>query len=82
MIAPMDEPASDGRHARLRLTPIEVDVLRAFAAGMGIDAVADHLGLAPAMVRAHVLSAMAKLGARSKLEAVIAALRAGLIELG
>jgi DNA-binding CsgD family transcriptional regulator len=43
--------------------------------------VADRLGMDPDEVRRHLARAMAALGARSKLEAVVLALRAGLIDL-
>ena len=68
---------SDGeRHATDRWA-----VLRAMAAGLGTDQVAALLGIAPGAVRAHLRVAMAELGARSKLEAILLALRRGLIEL-
>jgi len=77
----MDERRPDGRHARVPLTRAELDILTASAAGMGTAEVAASLGLATDVVRAHVASAAATLGARSKLEAVILASRAGLIHL-
>ena len=44
------------------------------------EVAAARLGIAVHTVRTHVKNAMAKLGAHSKLEAVLAAIRLGLIE--
>src|SRR5829696_7527988 len=55
--------------------------LGASAIGLGVAEVADLLGLSPDAVRASIASAITKLGARSKLEAVVVALRGGLIEI-
>jgi DNA-binding CsgD family transcriptional regulator len=63
------------------LTELEYRVLRLSATGLLTHEVADQLGMDPDEVRRHVTSAMATLGARSKLEAVVLALRWGLIEL-
>ncbi len=62
------------------LTRRERDVLAASARGLGANGVARELGLPAAAVRAALASAIDKLGARSKLEAVVSALRDGLIE--
>jgi DNA-binding NarL/FixJ family response regulator len=58
----------------------ECDVLTLSARGMRVDEVVAELGLAEEEVRAVLASARAKLGARSKLEAVLIALRRGDIE--
>jgi DNA-binding NarL/FixJ family response regulator len=63
------------------LTEQEHAALTASAVGRDVDAVAEYLGLAPEAVHAALASAIGKLGARSKLEAVVIALRAGLIDL-
>ena len=63
------------------LTGLECRVLRLSAAGLLTGEVADRLAMGPDEVRRHVGGAMAALGARSKLEAVVLALRAGLVEL-
>ncbi len=55
-------------------------VLQLSAAGMLSGEVAERLGMAPDEVRRHLQAAMTALGARSKLEAVVLALRLGLIE--
>ena len=63
------------------LTEMEHLVLRLSATGMLTHEVADQLGMDPHGVREHIRATMAALGASSKLEAVVLALRAGLIEL-
>ncbi|WP_151480131.1 helix-turn-helix transcriptional regulator [Streptomyces albicerus] len=64
---------------RVRLTPRELDVLACVAAGTTNAAAADRLGLRPETVKAYLRSAMRKLGAHTRLEAVVAARRAGLL---
>ena len=70
-----DQPAASA------LTDLEHGVLQLSATGLLTDEVAIQLGMDPDEVRRHLAGAMAALGARSKLEAVLLALRAGLIEL-
>lgn len=48
---------------------------------MTSNEIAAHLGTNPDEVRGHLAPAVAVLGARSKLEAVVIALRLGLIDL-
>ncbi|MFF8092655.1 LuxR C-terminal-related transcriptional regulator [Streptomyces sp. NPDC016675] len=60
-----------------RLAPREVDVLACVAAGETNAAAAERLGLRPETVKAYLRSAMRKLGARTRGEAVVAARRAG-----
>jgi DNA-binding CsgD family transcriptional regulator len=62
------------------LTARERQVLAASASGLLITEVAAVLGLSPETVRTVLGSAMAKLGARSKLEAIVIALKDDLIE--
>jgi DNA-binding CsgD family transcriptional regulator len=73
------EPVFGGTTAHL--TRQECDILAAAARGLGTSEVAAELGLAVAGVRAALASAMGKLGASSKLEAVVLALRRGDIDL-
>ena len=63
------------------LTVLERDVLAASAAGLGVREVAEELDVSPDAVRRSLGSAMVILGACSKLEAVIIALRRGLIDV-
>lgn len=64
-----------------RLTSREIDVLQAVAEGWSTAEVADKLGISRLTVRSHVKNILPKLGVHSKLEAVIVALRHGLISL-
>jgi DNA-binding NarL/FixJ family response regulator len=62
------------------LTRSEHDILAASARGASVRQVAGELGLPEGEVRAHLASAIRKLGARSRLEAVLIALRLGVID--
>jgi DNA-binding NarL/FixJ family response regulator len=62
-------------------TPRELDVLRLLAEGLDTGTMADRLGIASHTVEWHVRHLIEKLGVHSKLQAVIAAARHGLIEL-
>jgi DNA-binding NarL/FixJ family response regulator len=72
------EPAPQGA----ALAPREREVLEASAAGLNAAEVAARLGVSTHTARTHLKNAMKKLGAHSKLEAVLTALRLGLIEPG
>jgi DNA-binding CsgD family transcriptional regulator len=62
-----------------RLTPRELDVLCSIAAGATNSAAASRLRLRPETVKSYLRSAMRKLGAHTRLEAVVTARRAGLL---
>jgi DNA-binding NarL/FixJ family response regulator len=64
-----------------QFTPRELDVLRLLAEGHDTMTLASHLGIAPHTVEWHVRHVIEKLGVHSKLQAVIAAARLGLIEI-
>ena len=70
-----------GSHRASALTGIERLVLRLSATGLTTAEVAEELGIAPDEARQHVARVMDAFGARSKLEAVVLALRAGLVGL-
>jgi DNA-binding CsgD family transcriptional regulator len=63
----------------VHLAPREVDVLACVAAGATNAAAAERLGLRPETVKGYLRSAMRKLGAHTRLEAVVAARRAGVL---
>ena len=65
--------------AAVRLTPRELDVLACTAAGATNAAASERLGLRPETVKSYLRSAMRKLGAHTRGEAVAAARRAGLL---
>jgi DNA-binding NarL/FixJ family response regulator len=62
-------------------TPRELDVLRLLAEGHETATLARRLGIAPHTVEWHVRHVIEKLQVHSKLQAVIAAARLGLIDL-
>ncbi|MDH2389248.1 LuxR C-terminal-related transcriptional regulator [Streptomyces sp. HNM0663] len=64
---------------RVALTPREVDVLAMVASGATNAVAAQRLGLRPETVKGYLRSAMRKLGAHTRLEAVVCARRAGLL---
>lgn len=66
--------------ARLGLTGRQRDVLRLLGEGRSTPEIATELGLRPTTVRNHIARLMAELGAHTRLEAVIAAIRAGFFE--
>ncbi|MEV7124608.1 helix-turn-helix transcriptional regulator [Streptomyces sp. NPDC093260] len=65
--------------AAVRLAPREVDVLACVAAGATNAGAAARLGLSAETVKAYLRSAMRKLGAHTRGEAVTAARRAGML---
>ncbi|MEU0251838.1 helix-turn-helix transcriptional regulator [Streptomyces sp. NPDC006184] len=67
------------RAGGVTLAPRELDVLSWVAAGATNTAVAERLGLRPETVKGYLRSAMRKLGAHTRGEAVTAARRAGLL---
>ncbi|MET9436803.1 LuxR C-terminal-related transcriptional regulator [Streptomyces sp. NPDC006551] len=75
------ETASEGpgRPTDVTLTPRETDVLAAVASGATNAVAASRLGLRPETVKGYLRSTMRKLGAHTRLEAVVAARRAGLL---
>jgi DNA-binding NarL/FixJ family response regulator len=63
------------------LTPRELDVLRALAAGGSNAAIGARLGISEHTVRNHVHALLAKLGAANRTDAVTTALRRGLVDM-
>ncbi len=70
-----------GRQAISRLTPREREVLQALAAGLSDKGIADRLYLSHQTVRTHMVNMMGKLGAESRLQALVVALRHGVVTL-
>ncbi len=68
------------RRRRGRPTARELEVLALLAGGRTDGQIADLLELSPATVQTHVRNAKAKLGARTRAQAVAIALQTGLIE--
>jgi DNA-binding NarL/FixJ family response regulator len=72
-------PAEPG--ARPLLTPRELEVLTLVGQGMSNKAIARHLGISAHTVKYHLEAVFAKLGVRSRAEAVTTGLRQGLVLL-
>jgi DNA-binding CsgD family transcriptional regulator len=70
---------SAGVPREVGLAPRELDVLACVAAGATNAATAERLGLRPETVKGYLRSAMRRLGAHTRLEAVVAARRAGVL---
>jgi DNA-binding NarL/FixJ family response regulator len=76
-------PRGSGGGTSLDLTARERDVLRLMCDGHDNKTIATHLGLSLTTVRGYVQDVLRKLGAHSKLEAVVIATRSGILnELG
>ncbi len=63
------------------LTPRERHVITLLADGADVQGIASSLRLSPFTVRDHVKAILAKLGARTQLEAVVTAARTGIVML-
>jgi DNA-binding NarL/FixJ family response regulator len=70
------------RQVRPLLTQREQDVLQMLAAGFDAKDAARELGISLATCRGYVKALLAKLGAHSQLEAVVVAMRYGLVRAG
>ncbi|GAA0690153.1 response regulator transcription factor [Kitasatospora atroaurantiaca] len=76
-----NQPARDSM-ARAALTERESEVLRLMARGLSNGEIAEQLHLGVQTVKTHVSSVLAKLGARDRTQAVIAAYESGFVEPG
>lgn len=69
------------RRAFASLTPREDEVLRLLAEGLANRDIAQHLGLSVRTVDTHIHNVLLRLDAHSKLEAVVRAIRAGVVRV-
>ena len=72
-------PNRTGARGEGALTPREREILQLLADGRATQQIADHLVLSTSTVRNHVQNIMTKLGAHSRLEAVVVAVRQGMV---
>ncbi|KUF16452.1 helix-turn-helix transcriptional regulator [Streptomyces silvensis] len=72
-------PAPAAMSTAPRLAPRELDVLVCLTDGVTNAVVAERLGLRPETVKSYLRSAMRKLGARTRWEAVVVARRSGVL---
>ncbi|MFC5033807.1 response regulator transcription factor [Streptomyces sp. So13.3] len=75
-------PVDPSQALRDRLTEREAEVLRLMASGLSNAEIAERLGLGPETVKTHVARVLAKLGARDRTQAVIAAYECGFVVPG
>lgn len=74
----------DGRQAQAtvaRITPREREVLQAMAGGLDDEAMAATLHISPRTARTHVANILGKLGAESRLQALVFAVRHGVAQI-
>ena len=71
----------EARQAMARLTPREVEVLRALAEGLDSEGIAKRLNISVRTERNHVASVLSKLGVHSQLQALVFAVRHGMVEI-
>jgi PAS domain S-box-containing protein len=75
------EEEYEARQAIARLTPREKEVLRAVAEGLGSKEIAERLHIATETERNHMQSILAKLEVHSRLQALVFALRHGVVKV-
>ncbi len=71
----------EARRAIEQLTPRELEVLQALAEGLSDKDIADRLYVGSGTVRSHVVNIFGKLGVHSRLQALLFAVRHGLIDI-
>jgi DNA-binding NarL/FixJ family response regulator len=80
----IDQERQRDREAYLafeRLTDRELEVLHALAGGLSDKHIADRFHIGPATVRTHITNILSKLGATSRLQAVVLAVRNGIVTI-
>jgi DNA-binding NarL/FixJ family response regulator/signal transduction histidine kinase/PAS domain-containing protein len=74
------EENREARQAVARLTPREIEVLRVLAEGLDGKEIAERLGISAKTERNHVASITEKLGVHSRLQALVFALKHGVVD--
>jgi DNA-binding NarL/FixJ family response regulator len=75
------EPNGDDERTISPLTPREEEILQLIADGYSTSEVADHLYISAKTVKNHLASIYAKLDARDRTQAVLSAVRIGIVHL-
>jgi DNA-binding NarL/FixJ family response regulator len=75
--APAQQPAA--AREQIQLTPREIEVLRLIAEGADNGAIGRALSISPHTVKQYVTNIFEKLGVRSRVQAAVYAVRAGLV---
>jgi DNA-binding NarL/FixJ family response regulator len=71
----------EARQAIAKLTAREIEVLQALAEGLDGEGIADRLNIALRTERNHMTNILAKLGVHSQLQALVFALRHGIVKV-
>jgi DNA-binding NarL/FixJ family response regulator len=79
--SPKVEQKSQGNGSRGELTARELQVVQLLAEGLSNKLIADRLGISDHTAKFHVNGVMAKLGASTRTEAVVEAVRRGVVHL-
>jgi DNA-binding NarL/FixJ family response regulator len=69
------------RQAIEKLTPREIEVLQVLAEGLGSEGIAERLHISLRTQRNHMSSIFSKLGVHSQLQALVFAVRHGVVEI-
>jgi ATP/maltotriose-dependent transcriptional regulator MalT len=77
--ATFDDMVEEHNRRRLRLTPRELEVLQLLCEGLPNKLIERRLQIGAGTVKCHVASILSKLGVASRLQAVVAAHRLGLL---
>ncbi len=75
------EQEDEARRAIARLTAREKELLQALAEGLDGQEIAARLTISPVTERNHMANIFAKLGVHSRLQALVFALRHGVVEI-
>jgi DNA-binding NarL/FixJ family response regulator len=75
------ERTTEAQYIFGQLTPRELEVLQALAEALDDDGIAQRLHISPATARTHVTNLLRKLRMNSRLEAVVCAVRHGIVQI-
>ncbi len=80
MLASSSSAREDRPEPSARLTPRQIEVLALLCEGLPNKLICRRLNISPGTVKAHISSILRELGVASRLQAVVAARRRGLVE--